>query len=137
MPPSPRTREEIQDYYKKFIRVWQESVSVAEVASKMAGPLSRVASEAERLRKHGVKLKKMMGGAAIFQAREGDWAELRTLSEELLPPGAALPEPRLPRAKNGKPKAQDEDRRCASCKKMNRKYCQQCKAQVVSLEASA
>lgn len=52
-----------------FVRVWQESKSVAEVAERTGLAVSSVHSRAARYRKLGIPLRKMPHGAAVNVAR--------------------------------------------------------------------
>jgi hypothetical protein len=66
---------------EEFVRAWQTSKDMAEVAGKTGLRLESVRARGHRFRKKGVPLKKL--GAQGRPAT--DWAALKRLAEELAP----------------------------------------------------
>ena len=67
-----------------FVRAWQSSSSVAEVACKLQMKKSQVRLRACRYRKHGVRLKEYP--PALMPASV-DWEELRQVAAALMTSG--------------------------------------------------
>jgi hypothetical protein len=63
-----------------FVRAWQTSSSIAEVARAVGGNEKSIQSRASRLRKRGVPLKYMHNGGCV---KPLDVAALATLAKEL------------------------------------------------------
>lgn len=63
---------------KEFVKAWQESSSLEEVARKLGMKPKTVHSRASFYKRKGVPLKKMRGGRSV------DWDELKKYARECL-----------------------------------------------------
>ena len=72
---------------KDFIRIYQASESVAEVAKETGLTAHTVSQRASTYRKKGVPLKAMPNSGVTTR---NDWNELAELARELMPEGATL-----------------------------------------------
>ncbi len=81
---SKRTVETTPIPPKQFIKVWQESTSVAEVAVKLRRKKNACRVRAFRYRKLGVPLKEF----PPVEIKLPDWSELAEYARSLLPEGS-------------------------------------------------
>jgi hypothetical protein len=68
---------------EEFVKAWQASKDMAEVAKKTGMKLESVRARGHRFRKHGVPLKKFASQGRPVT----DWAALKKLAQELTPKG--------------------------------------------------
>jgi hypothetical protein len=66
------------DELRQFIKVFQAATSISEVVEKMGWKLEKVRTQATRLRKRGVALKKFPRGSGLSDA---DFAALAKLAD--------------------------------------------------------